>query len=426
MYPFWRAVLALTGAMLLGVPLSQGQPVSTVLDSLYKVAHDNNPGLYALYSRSAALHLRPSQIATFADPEIEVTWQALPLETASGPVRSQWHLRQRLPRFGVPALHRGATAEAAAAAEASAGAHVLELNLSIKSALIELYGISQLKRLLDTYEDRLNGFAEAARARYAVATGTQAELLRIQLEKNTLESLHLKLNTSLQTQHLTITRLLGTDARSVPEISEWQLPEPVELGTEELMMIAVKHRPEFRAFDAELHQSQLNADIARRELWPAFAAGVSWLDIQSHASGEGGLDALGVRLSASIPLSRAQIRARIAEAGLNGAETSARKDAFLQALAEDIATLTTQMSRYYATLELYDQGLIPQAEVVLNTTLSSYGSGQAGFLDLLETERIRYRLDVERINTVLGLLHAAAELERTLGVASLDDLQILN
>ena len=421
-----QAGLALFGAMVLAVPQSQGQPVGVVLDSLYSVAHNHNPGHNALLTRSAILHLRPSQIVSFADPELEFMWQALPLETASGPVRSQWHLRQRLPRFGAPSLERGIADEAAASAEATAGADRLDLNHNIKRVFIDLYGIGQLQRLLDGYEDRLSGFVDAARAQYAVAMGTQAALLRIQLEKNTLESTRLQLSALYDTQHFALTRLLGTAADDLPHINEWPVPAQVELSTEELLALALEHRPEFQVFDAELRRSQLSADLARKELWPSVAAGVSWLDITPNPSGKGGADALGLRVSASIPLSRSQTRAHIEEFILADEETASRKAAFLQAIAADIATLKTQLSRDHATLELYDDGLLPQAQVVLNTTLSSYASGQASFLDLLEAERMRYRLDVERINAVTSLLQAAAELERTLGITDVNEMSIHN
>ncbi|MDE2731063.1 MAG: TolC family protein [Bacteroidota bacterium] len=424
MFTFRLASLALLGAMMPAVSLSQGQSVGVVLDSLYAVAHNHNPGHDALHTRSAILHLRPSQIVSFDDPEIEFMWQALPLETASGPVRSQWHLRQRLPRFGAVALERGIAEEAARVAAISADANRLDLNLKIKRAFIELYGFRQLQRLLESYQGRLLGFVDAARVQYAVATGTQAALLRIQLEKNALESTRLRLGALLDAQQFALTRLLGTGAGDLPHIAEWPMPPRMDLETEDLLAVALERRPEFRIFDSELRQSELGAYLVRKELWPSVAAGISWLDIKPHRYGDGGADALGIRVSASIPLSRSQTRARMVESVLADKEIAARKDAFLQALTAAIATRITQLSRHHATLELYDEGLLPQAEVVLHTTLSSYASGQADFLDLLDAERTRYRLNVERIDAVTSLLQTIAELEYSLGITDLNELPI--
>lgn len=421
--PFGAVCICIT---LMAVPLCQAQTATGVLDSLVAIAHEHNPSLHALYVGVETLKSRPNQIASFADPQVEVQWQALPLETASGPVRSQWHLRQPLPRFGAPALKRKLINEQAVSAEASAGAHVLMLNLRIKLGYIDLYRIAQLERLLDEYEDRITGFVDAARAQYAVATGTQAALLRIQLEKNMLQAERLRLRAAKDTQSLALTQFLGIDLGELPVVSEWPLPEALALDDQGLFAVALKQRPELHAFASEMRQSDLGTELARTELWPALGAGVTWMDIQSNAAGARGADALGIRVSASIPLSRRQTHARIREAVLIEEEISARKRAFLQELKANISTLVTQYSELLATIALFDDGLIPQADIMLNTTLSAYAAGQASFLDLLEAERMRYSLDGQRVEAAISLLRTAAELERTIGIASWDDLHTNN
>jgi outer membrane protein TolC len=67
------------------------------------------------------------------------------------------------------------------------------------------------------------------------------------------------------------------------------------------------------------------------------------------------------------------------------------------------------------TLDLYEQGLMAQAESSLQSALASYTTGKLDFLNLLDAERMLLNLNLGYIKEQASYQKQIAELERAVG-----------
>ena len=410
------AVLILTAA-----PLSYAQRAAPSLDSLLAAGQVYSPELRVLMVQARMQHLRPSQIAARPDPMIEAVWQPLPVETAQGPIRSQWMLMQRLPWHGARALQRRMAEQEATMADLEAFAFALQLSLNIKRAYFELYRIQELETLVIQHEQRLERFIEVSQARYTVGSGSQADLLHVQLEKNTLQHTRLQLRAAREIHLQTLVRYCRiADLERLAGLVRVSPPTDFPMDADRLMGVALQHHPDLASVAAQLEQSKMGTALAHKAYWPDLAAGLTWTDIRPGTGMGRGRDALGIRLSVSVPLSRSVLQAGVEAARLRESAAHARHDAILTGLQTTIATQVAQLREAYDTIELYEEGLIPQSEVTLETTLAAYAAGQASFQDHMDAERAHYAIDTALINAQVSLLLTVAELEHTLGIDSID------
>jgi outer membrane protein TolC len=67
------------------------------------------------------------------------------------------------------------------------------------------------------------------------------------------------------------------------------------------------------------------------------------------------------------------------------------------------------------TLDLYEQGLLAQAESSLQSALASYRTGKLDFLNLLDAERMLLSLNLGYVKEQASYQKQIAELERAAG-----------
>ena len=145
-------------------------------------------------------------------------------------------------------------------------------------------------------------------------------------------------------------------------------------------------------------------------------------DIPATASGR---DALAIGVSLNVPIWRSRLKARLAETHVMRRQVSARIEALDAGFRAQITDLFSQLTREKEQLTLFEEALIPQAQITRQSTLSAYTTGRTDFLDLLDAERTLFSLQIGYEDALARYMKAIASLERTLGVDSLSDIDRL-
>ena len=413
MFPFWKYALSLALAVLGALP-ALGQPATLSLDDLLAEVEAANPTLRAARLDAAALATRSDQVA-LPDPMLAVTAFPYPILTARGAQRSQWRVEQRLPRWGTLALRRDAADRAAEVAGYEADVLAADLALQIKQAYIALYRVQQTVALVARFQARLDAFAEAAAVRYEVGRGTQGAILQAQVERGRLEERLLALAAQRRTALETLTRL--TDRPGLRLDSVALAPPRIADADTALVALARRTRPELRALDAAQAQAEIATALAQRAFYPDFGLNVTYFDIADRDAPPtaDGRDALALGVGVTVPLWRGALRARLDEARLREAQLAARRDALDADIETHVAELVFTAQQERATLDLYRDRLIPQAETAAASLLSAYTTGEAEFLTLLDAERTLFALRTGAEDATARLLAAIAALERAVG-----------
>lgn len=408
------------------VPAGSQTPAPLDLSRILEALETGNPDLEAARLHVQALEKRPAQVSAYPDPTMRVLVQPWPVHTARGVQRSQWQLEQALPIPGKRTLRRRIAELHAQDAVLTVRALALALMLEAKDSYYELYRIQETDRLIGSFQALLRSFEEAAAARYEVGAGTQAAILKAQLERQRLDLKREQLAAERQAAQQSLARLLGrTDASAFRGAVTASLPASLPDSTQ-LLAYALQHEPRALAIAQNIQRAEQQVTLARLAFWPDIMVNVAYFDIAASnvPPSSDGRDALGVGFGVRIPLERARLHARLQETRLGRQRLDTSMRALKLEYHAHVQTLISQYDRLQRQISQFEDTLIPQAEAALEAALSAYTNIRGDFFDVLDAERTLFSLRLDHTDTVVATLNTVAALEKTIGARQLNELEL--
>jgi outer membrane protein TolC len=316
------------------------------------------------------------------------------LETArepdmNGEVREEMRrdglmISQVLPWPGKRKLRETVARMEARGAEAANDRVRLGLRAEAKRTFLALLLAREQAVLLEE-QDTLAAQAEASlRARFEAGQGTQAELLRAQLERTRLLQRRWALEAELKVRLANFNALKNRPAAEpfpTPFALE-SLPEPDEAAWSAFEADAESRSPEVVAAEAHLVHAQAAVHENRLNLRPDFV--VSGGLMRTQGVGTGWKVGLGLSLPVfAATKQRKAIQQWEAEHRMHMGERSAAALQLRRAQAERRA----QVEGLRKVLHLYREGLLVQSLATLEATLAHLESGRGSYLAALEAIR---------------------------------------
>ena len=166
-----------------------------------------------------------------------------------------------------------------------------------------------------------------------------------------------------------------------------------------------KHNPEIQLLSVLTQAQDKGISLARKNYYPDFSIGADYTFIgdREQAGSDSGDDGIAAVLSLSLPINFSSYDASLREAKY-------KKVAYEQSLQSKTFQLKSVLARNIFDINdskrriaLFANTLIPKSEEALESTFTAFESGEATFLDLLDTER-------ELFNFQLMLSRAQADL----------------
>jgi len=384
---------------------------------------DANPDVAAARARLRAADARPARVGAKPDPMVSVTAFLLQPQTRVGPQEFALSLSQRFPGFG-----RLELAERAALEEGVATAAVLEER---KLAAItqgrrwyyELAFHAKHERILREELELLRHFEEIARSRYASGVGLQAAPLQLQAQVTKMQVELLRLEQGRTTALAALNALRGESA-SLP-IGAAALPGVAARtsDTEALVERALRSRPALVAAQASIEAAGTRVELARRSRKPSFTVGLGYTLVGGRDDATGrssppegnGDDIIAVKTSFNLPVRRRALDAGIEEAIATQEAARHQRRALVASLERDVADLASRVRLLGRQQHLFDEVLLVQAEEALRSIEVAYSSGTTGALDLLDSARVLYDVQVSAARTRADRAIALAHLEGVMG-----------
>ncbi len=413
------ALFAVALAVALAVaPAALAQAPDTLrLDAVLGAIYAENPTLRAARLDARALARRGDQAGALPDPTASVMVAPYPILTARGLQRSQWRVEQMVPWPGTLGLRRDAADAAAEAARLGADAAALDLAQQATKAFAVLVRTQEAAEVVRSFEARLDAFAEAAAVRYEVGRGPQGAILQVQLERQRLAERLIDLDRQRDRAVQTLARLLDRPGLTVGRVVT---PAPALPYGPDLDALALDLRPEVAMAQARISQAGADVALAQRAYFPDLGVGVVYTDIASAdlPPTATGRDALGVMVSARLPLGRDRLRAGVEEARLRQQAAEARLQATRTAVQTNLADALSAARRAAETLALFETTLLPQARTTVESVLAGYTTGSVDFLAFLDAERARFQIQLGLVDARARVLDAAADLGRAVGLTT--------
>jgi outer membrane protein TolC len=385
------------------------------LDSLIAQALQNNPQLQAARTRIRSADTRISQAHAWDDPQVSLEFYATPV-TSLNPLKdgmeTDYSVQQMIPFPGKKSLMGDVAKSNVQMSEQSASALERQLIAQVKNAYAMLY--SAQRRLDVNNENRrlLEQIIESARTRYSVGGGTQADILKAQVELAKLQNERSSLEQELRAAEAMMNALRSapsaTPIARVQDIVPLQIKETLEV----LQNRALAHRPELLGMKYEVEMNRAELAVSERERLPDFMVRGTYKQMMEGTNLWAAMVGINVPVA---PWASGKYSGRIEENELN-IRASEQSLANMQNMVQfEVSDAWTKVQSRWEQIERYRSIILPQSEQTLQSTLASYQTGKTDFLSLLDSFRMLQMFRTEYYMIVGEYYISAASLEKAVG-----------
>jgi outer membrane protein TolC len=379
----------------------------------------NNPEIAAARDELDAARQRAPAAGALDDPMMELGVVNAGLESHSlrreDMTMKMLGLGQRLPFPGKRGLRRAVAAADAESIDLAAREIANRIARDVRVAYEDLAFNEEVQRIVLTTRVALEQLAAIARSRYQVGQAAQNDVLDAHIELERLGAELLRLageNSALQSE---LQRLLGRSGpapriqAAAPKLAAGQEPGPGDLP-------AIENRPRLLALQALVERNTRSVDLAQRDYYPDFDVKLQYGQRDRALDGMARDDMVSLTVGFNLPLWRkARLEPQVAEA------RAMRRQAQSMLLAQQLETqaaLDAELAlvrQWYATAELYQSALLPQARASTASALAAYRVGRVDFLTLRQAQLREYEISTDLAMAVANHNKAIAEIDLLTG-----------
>jgi cobalt-zinc-cadmium efflux system outer membrane protein len=385
---------------------------------LYARAH--NPGLEAAFLRWKAALERVPQATTLPNPRLSFGGYLSEVETRTGPMEARVGLAQPLPWFGKLELAGNIAFEASEASRKMLEAERLDLDQRVRDAWYEYAWLEQAVLITAGNLELLAHWESVARALMETGLGRHSDVIRAQVELGKLEDRVQTLGDLRRPLVAKLNAALNRPSGAALPRPTFPLPAPPDLDEHRLLSELRATNPLLAALEHRVESARSGTELADKAFYPDFFVGADYTFIGSAenpgVSGSGD-DALALTLGFDLPIWRSKIRAgvREAEARMRGAHKELEE--LRNRLSSDLEMALYQLRDARRRVELFRDSLIPKGEESIQALDTAYQSGDAGFLDLIDAQRVLLEFQLQAARAEADRAQALAETERITGIS---------
>jgi outer membrane protein TolC len=324
-------------------------------------------------------------------------------------------VQQPLPWPGKRGARAAIAASDASLAEQALGRGRLTTAAAVRRAYYGLLLARETLELVAEQERTARDVEGVARSRYSVGQGGLQDVLRAQVEVTRVEQLRAEQEAEAEVRLAELNRLLARPPGALVET-----PARLHLVPETRSLDAIQTRSE--AESPELWAAAVTAERDRLARDLAARAGQPDLVVQAGYMNRGGLDPMWqAGVGVSLPLWRKRIDAERAEAEIRQRATERRRESRRLQLRYRNQERLARLRATERTARLYEDGIVPQDRMSVESAVASYQAGKVPFVAVLETLTTLYQ---DRV-ALKRLLARHAQLRAGLAEMSLDEAPAL-
>jgi outer membrane protein TolC len=387
-------------------------PVS--LEALVAEAMQANPEIRAARQEAEAAEQRIAPAGALNDPMLEVGVINLPVNSFNfrqdDMTMKMIGLAQRLPYPGKRKLR-----EEVAEREADAIRHRYgeTLNRVVRNVRVAYYNLALTATVTQiTLRNRntLDQLLGIARAKYEVGQGNQADVLKAQLQLSRVSEELIR----LARERREITGELDAALGRHPGMSVIT-PAPLSIDAGAAPSTAIDPltlaaQPQLLALQSRIARSQKTLDLATREYYPDFDLRFAYGQRDRAQDGMYRSDMIIFTVGINLPVWRSTKLAPMV------AEAEAMRGQALDLYAAQRNELLMQLHHQRAIADqslesarLYESTILPQARLVVDSSLAAYRVNRLDFLSVLDSQMTVFAYQIAYANAVAGYNKAIAE-----------------
>lgn len=401
------------GASNVAYAIEQTTQPALVLPDLIPEALARNPELVAARKQWEAATNRIAQARSLDDPTLSIhLWNFPQTFNVTRADNSIFGLSQNLPFPGKLALKGEIARRSAKMTEQALRAKERELVARLKQAYYDLFLAHKAIQIHHEQVELLRQFVEIANAKFRTGKGSQADVLKAQVELSVLHQQLPVLEQRRETTAALLNTLLDRDPLSPLGIPQEPSLLPIDTTIDDLHRLALNARPELKAVELAVQQSEQSRALAQRQYYPDFNVTFQrFQNFQAH-------DGFGAYVAMTVPFAfwtKPKYDAGVQEAAASVAAARAQQHTVENLTRFQINDLLAKVRASEQVARLYHTTILPQALQNLEAARAGYRAGKGGFLDLIDTQRAWRGFQHEYYRALVEREHRLAELEQVIG-----------
>ncbi len=384
------------------------------LEDLINEAIKNNPEIKQLSNEVNASRLKIPQEKTLDDPMFGFGIMDIPLNVPAFGSDSfagvSVSLSQKVPYPEKLSL-KGKMAEINAGMnEQMLAEKINEIKKRVKIAYFKLFFVNKSIAITLKNKELLKDFAKIAESRYIVGTGLQQDIIKANIVLSKLGQNLIELNQQKQNLKFEINNLLyRLPSTETGEPTEIKLSN-LKLSLKDLEKIALNKSPMLKKTDYQIDMSEHENHLAKLGYIPDFEFRLNYHTWSDRA------DLVSGMVSINLPVwykDKQNNQVKETEFLMISSEQE-RKNTFNNTLL-NIARLSSEINKDSQLYDLLTNGIIPQTEQALKSSIISYQSGKSDFLSLRDSQITLLNYQMDTIKNLVEHEKAIAELEFEIG-----------
>jgi len=386
---------------------------SLVLPDLIPEALARNPELVAARKQWEAATNRITQARSLDDPTLSVhLWNFPQTFNVTRADNSIFGLSQNFPFPGKLALRGEIASRSAEMTEQVLHGKERELVARLKQAYYDLFLAHKAIQIHHEQVELLRQFVEITNAKFRTGKGSQADVLKAQVELSVLHQQLPVLEQRRETAAALLNTLLDRDPLSPLGIPQEPSLTLIDTTIDDLHRLALNARPELKAAELAVQHGEQSRALAQRQYYPDFNVAVQrFQNFQAN-------DGFGAYVAMTIPFAfwtKPKYDAGVQEATASVAAARAQRHTLENLTRFQVNDLLARVRASEQVARLYHTTILPQAVQNLEAARAGYRVGKGGFLDLIDTQRAWRGYQHEYYRALVEREHRLAELEQVIG-----------
>ena len=395
---------------------AQAPDARVSLRDLTSDAIKNNPEIVAAQKKYEAARQRPTQESSLPDPMISLGYASVGNPLPGAGLGSQVlanvgvMVSQEVPFPGKLKL-KGEMASAEARAEFQQYQAVqLGVISRLKQAYYRLQYTYAASDLLTRNRDLIDKLLKVTEDRYSVGRAAQQDVFKAQIQVSIFETRLVKLEQERRSRVAEINSILNRAAGTPMGRSEDVKPKELTATLDELFAAARQNSPMLGSDQKMIERSELAVNMARKEFYPDVTLNAGYYNMGSMPP------MYEVRADFKVPMYfwRKQ-RAGVNEQVSILSQTRRTYEATDQSLRFRIQDDFLMAQASARLMKLYTQTVVPQGNLALESSLSTYETGSVDFLSVLSNFTMVLDYEMSYYDEALNYSLALSRLEEMTG-----------
>jgi len=413
----YKALLfaAISGAWCFAAQAQTALPGADV-EGLLAIAREGSPDVRMVRLEAEAARERIGPAGALPDPFLRVELENITRNGTQGATLSpsqvgdtKYLLAQPLPFWGKRDLKRDIAAAEAEQAGGRAADTWADVASRIKNLYAQYWLTHRALRLTRENIELTRRLEQIAQVRYAGGLAAQQDAIRAQVERSTMDSELVGMESELHHLMTFLNAILARPANA-------PLAEPTALRRLPNKLDATLLNERLQAKNpllaieaARVDGAEKSRDLAYRNRFPDFIVGVQPMQVGDR------VDAWNLMLELNIPLQQGTRRSQERETERMVEAAAARKEALGYRLSGDLSAALSNLDAARTTEEITRNRLLPQAELTFKSALAGYENGKVDFATLLDAQRQIRNARLALLRAQANQQQRLAEIERLLG-----------